>query len=387
MTRITAIARDPHCVFACWEYTNENLEEARRKIESPDAGCVLRVYDTTYRLFDGMNAHGFFDVPVARATNRYYLHMNRPATTFVIDIGVKNHQGRFATIARSGPAETPRDSSSGDHRVDWKSVPPPEKFRIYQHRYVPRPGGPPPPEPPPRPQGAPPAFSPEQIRELLGREGWSEEHWTEPAPDGNMVRWIRWSGPIRTEMTIAFPGKTYEKIEIEFQSEPWIVRQEKGERRVFGPWNVSFYAWETRTGKQLLQRWTMHSSWVTEERSIRTEIPVLVYRLLGGVRTRYIPEGSEGRLLREAWSSEILLGGASELRWLGGSELLLAGSSETLFLAASEWMAQGSSEWFAETSSFTLGGSERWREFQGGSERWSDYPSGSPLFPPGGEKP
>src|SRR5439155_16911240 len=152
-----------------------------------------------------------------------------------------------------------------------------------------------------------------------------------------MVRWIRWSGPIRTEMTIAFPGKTYEKIEIEFQSEPWIVRQEKGERRVFGPWNVSFYAWETRTGKQLLQRWTMHSSWVTEERSIRTEIPVLVYRLLGGVRTRYIPEGSEVRVLRGAWSSGILLGGASELRWLGGSELLLAGASETLFLVSSEW--------------------------------------------------
>jgi len=377
-TRITAIVRDPHCVFAYWEFPNEALDEARRKIQSPTAGPVLRVYDTTYKLFDGTNANGYFDVGVDRATNRYYLNLNRPATTFVIDLGIKDHEGRFATLARSGAAETPRDSTSGDHRVDWMTVPSPERFRNYQHRYVPRPGGPPPPPPPAQgPQGGS-TFSPEYVRELLGREGWTEEHWTEAAPDGNSVRWIRWSGPIRTEMVLAFPGRTFERLEIEFQSEPWIVRQEKGERRVFGPWHVAIYAWETRVGRQLLQRWTLHSSWVTEERSIRTELPVVVFRMLGGMKTRTIVEGSETRLAREGWSSEMLLGGASELRWLGGSELRMAGASETMFLAASEWMAQGSSEWFAEASSFSLGG---------GSERWSDYPSGSPLFPPGAEKP
>jgi len=223
---------------------------------------------------------------------------------------------------------------------------------------------------------------------MLGREGWVEELWTETAPDGNSVRWIRWSGPIRIETSVAFPGKTFEKFEIEFQSEPWIVKQEKGERRVFGPWNVAVHAWEKRSGRRLLQRWTMHSSWVTEERSVRIELPVVVYRILGGMKVRYVAGGSEGRLARESWSSEAMLGGASELRWLGGSELRMAGSSETLFQAASEWMALGASEWLAEASSFTLGGgSERGRDFQGGSERWSDYPSGSPLFPPGGEKP
>src|SRR5205814_1344156 len=143
----------------------------------------------------------------------------------------------------------------------------------------------------------------------------------ESAPDGNTVRWIRWSGPVRSEMTLMFPGRTFEKIEVEFKSEPWVVRQEKGERRVFGPWQVAIYAWETRVGKRLLQRWTMHSSWVTEERSIRIELPVVVFRLVGGLRTRFVAEGSEGRLAREAWSSEVLMGGSSELRMLGGSEL------------------------------------------------------------------
>ena len=387
-TRITAIARDPHCVFAYWEYPDSALEEARKKIDSPHAGPVLRVYDTTYLLFDGTNAHGYFDVPVDRSSNRYYLHLNRPATTFILDLAVKDHEGRFATIARSGPAEAPRDSYSGDGRVDWMTIPPRERYRPYQHRYTPKPGGPPPPQPAWGPPGAP-QFSPDQVRELLGREGWTEEHWTETVPDGNGVRCIRWTGPVRVETTVSFPGKTFEKFEIEFKSEPWIVKQEKGERRVFGPWNVTVHGWEIKTGRQLLQRWTMHSSWVTEETSIRTELPFVVYKILGGTRVRYIPEGSEGRLQRESWSSEAMLGGASEMQWLGGSELRMAGASELMFLAASEWMTQGASEWFAQMSSDTLarGGSERWHDYQGGSERWSDYPSGSPLFPPGGEKP
>lgn len=375
-TRITAIARDPHCIFAYWEFPDEALERARKSISCPDAPCALRVYETTFRLFDGTNAHGYFDVGVDRSTNRYYFHLGRPCTTFIIDVGVRGPDGRFATIARSGAVETPRDSISGDARTDWMTVPPPEQFRRYEHRFVPKPGGPPPPPAEPGASGNA-SFEPEWIREFLAREGWSEERWTESAPDGNIVRWIRWSGPIRSEMVFGFPGKTFEKIEVEFQSEPWIVRKEKGERRVFGPWNVAMYAWETRTGRQLLRRWTMHSSWVTEERSIRTELPMLVYRVIGGTRTTYVPQGSEGRLSRESWSSEIRMGGSSEWRWLGGSELRLAGASELMFLAASEWIAGGASEMFAESSRF----------LHGGSERWGDVPSGRPLFPPGAEKP
>lgn len=382
-TRITAIPRDPSCVFAYWEFPDQALEEARRKVDSTDAGIVLRVYDTTYKMFDGTNANGHFDVPVDRSTNRYYLHMNRPATTFTLDVGVKN-EWRFATIARSGPAATPRNSPSGDGRADWMTVPPKESFRPYRHRFTPKPGGPPPPPPPPSAPGVP-SITPEFVREILGRDGWVEAEWTERAPDGNLVRCIRWTGPVRKEMNLFFPGQSFERIEVEFRSEPWIVKIEKGERRHFGPWNVAVYGWETRTGKQLIQRWTMHSTWVTEERSIRTELPVMVYRLFMGTKTRVLVEGSETRLARESWSSELLLGGASEMRWLAGSELRLAGSSETMFLAASEWMALGASEWMAEVSSFSLGGSER--AALGASERWADYPSGSPLFPPGGEKP
>jgi hypothetical protein len=389
-TRITAIARDPYTVFAYWEFPDEALTAVRKKDPVRNGGIVLRVYDTTFRMFDGTNAHAYFDVPVDRTTNRYYLHLNRPATTFTLDVGLKNGGGRFATIARSGPAETPRDSISGDSRVDWKTVASPETFRPYHHRFKPHAGGPPPAPPPaapaePVPQPEPdlsrdpaPPAPPEAIRQALVREGWKEEHWSEPTPEGNDVRWVRWTGPLPVEATSAVTGNTFEKIEVEFRSDPWIVREEKGERRVFGPWNVAVHGWEKKTGRQTLQRWTVHSSWATEEKSVRTEIPVMVYRLASVIRTRDLGGGSERRLARESWSSETVLGGASESRRRSGSEIRLAGSSDLLFLAASEWMARGASEWMAEAARSARGGA---------SERWADYKSGRPLFPPGGEKP
>jgi hypothetical protein len=376
-TRITAIPRDPYTVFAYWEFPDEALAAARRKISARDAGIVLRVYDTTYRMFDGTNAHAWFDIPVDRSTNRYYLHLNRPATTFTLDIGLKGSDGRFAAIARSGPAETPRDSMSGDSRVEWKTVPSSESFRPYLHRFKPHPGGAPPPAAPVEPLPMPtpdlsrdpaPPPAPEAAREALSREGWKEEHWSEPATDGNNVRWVRWSGP----------AEGNERIEVEFRSDPWIVRQENGERRVFGPWNIAVHGGDRKTRKHVLHRWTVHSAWNTEEASIRSEIPVMIYRLVAGTRTRALGGGSERRLARESWSSEAMLGGASERRRRSGSEMRLAGASELLSLAGSEWMAQGASEWMAEAARSARGGA---------SERWADYKSGRPLFPPGGEKP
>ena len=378
-TRITAIPRDPYTVFAYWEFPDEAVAAVRKKIPARDAWIVLRVYDTTFRMFDGTNAHAWFDIPVDRSTTQYYLHLNRPATTFTLDIGLKGSDGRFAPIARSGPAETPRDSVSGDSRVDWKTVSSPETFRPYRHRFKRPSGSPPPSAPPPAPaepvpmplpdlsrETAPPP-APEVVREALSREGWKEEHWSEPARDGNDVRWVRWSGP-------PVEGKPFEKIEVEFRSDPWVV----GERRVFGPWNVAVHGWEKKSGRQLLRQWTVHSSWVSEEQSVRSEIPVMIYRLVAGTKTRALGGGSERRLASESWSSEAMLGGASERRRRSGSETRLAGASELLYLAGSEWMTQGASEWMAEAARCARGGA---------SERWADYKSGRPLFPPGGEKP
>src|SRR3990167_3935477 len=116
--RVTALARDPHWIFVSWELTDQALERARAEVGAADAECVLRVYDTTWRLFDGTNANWYFDVPVHRPANNHYVCVQRLASVFHVDIGVRSHEGSFATIARSAPVETPRNSISPDTGVE-----------------------------------------------------------------------------------------------------------------------------------------------------------------------------------------------------------------------------------------------------------------------------
>ena len=58
--RLTAIAVDPDRLFIYWEVRDESIDAARERLgpAGARAALVLRVYDTSGRIFDGENAHG-----------------------------------------------------------------------------------------------------------------------------------------------------------------------------------------------------------------------------------------------------------------------------------------------------------------------------------------
>ncbi|MBI3630408.1 MAG: DUF4912 domain-containing protein [Candidatus Rokubacteria bacterium] len=319
--RVTAMARDPHWLFVYWEVTDEALATAHGAVGSPGAPCVLRVYDTTYRLFDGTNANSFFDVPVQRPANNHYVRVDRPGSTFHVDIGVKDAGGAFATIARSGPVETPRNAISSDTRVEWMTVtaagplPPP-----YRHRFEPRPAS-----------GArvEPARLPEveRIAQSLAGEGWERAEWVEADMHGRTVRWMHWTEPLR-------------RVEIERR----VTRTEWGERVTLGPWRVTIYGPGPDGSRRAIDRWAVQYAWLTERGGTRVETLAIVQRILQGYRAGVARGGSEARLMGESWASEALQGGASEWRWLGASEVRLAGASEVLAVGASERRYLGASE-------------------------------------------
>lgn len=86
--RITVLAVDPYWMFVYWEVTDGALDQARRRAGAAAGDCLLRVHDTTHRLFDGTNAHWHTDVPVYRPANSHYVAIARPGSTFHVDIGV-----------------------------------------------------------------------------------------------------------------------------------------------------------------------------------------------------------------------------------------------------------------------------------------------------------
>jgi hypothetical protein len=363
--RITAMARDPHWLFAYWEITDEGISAARSKIGDSGAGFALRVYDTTHRLFDGLNPNSYFDVGVDRGTNQYYLRVGRPAAVFHLDIGVRSADGAFAPIARSGPVEMPRDSVSSNTRTEWSTILRSGGGYGYRHRYAPKPGVP----------SAAPALADaggaaplEEVFQSLTEEGWTRSEWVETLMEGRAVRWIRWTGPFLPDWFPLVPAGTYRHVEVLFQGERRVVRIGEGERFVYGPWRMVLEAVGPRGERRTIHQWMLRHRWTTEEGSARIETPAILTRILGGTRVVMEQSGSELRMRREAWGSESLQGGASEWRWVGASEIHLGGASETLFGGATETLFIGASE------RVVLGGSEGlWKQgsselYGGGSE-------------------
>ncbi len=334
--RITAMARDPHWIFAYWEIRDEAIAEARARLGDPAAGCAIRVYDTTWRQFDGLNPNEFWNVPIGREERGRHLRVGRPGAVFHVDVGVLGAAGGFAPIARSGAVEMPRDSVSPDGRVEWSTVLRSAPVPSYRHRFAAPAGAPPP------PAGVPAEL--DDVFRQFAVEGWSRTEWTETRMDGRVVRWIRWSGPRPAELLSGLPAGAWSRVEILLGAEGRSVRTANEERFVFGPWIVRLEALGPGGERREIERWTVRRQTVIAGGGGRVETSAILLRILGGSRTVVERSGSEERLASAVWGSEEVLRGASEWHWGGATESILSGASETLRAGATEALFGGASE-------------------------------------------
>jgi hypothetical protein len=93
------------------ELTDGAIAGARSRLGAAGqwAWYVIRCYDTTERVFDGSNAHSYFDVAIERSTRSWYLTLQQPGRTFVFELGLKSHEGYFQCVARSNALFLPSD--------------------------------------------------------------------------------------------------------------------------------------------------------------------------------------------------------------------------------------------------------------------------------------
>jgi hypothetical protein len=189
--RITALVRSPDSLYVYWEITDDAIARARKRLgPAGDHGWFnLRLYDTTAREFDGINAHSYFDVTVDRETRDYFFDLRQPTASFHVEVGIKSHEGYFQPIARSGRADFPRKEPSQDRSLEWLSVTsePHPSAKPYRSKFNP------PPAPPPGASPAPtqPRSEPSGGTATLHQH--SEERtftWAHPAHVE-----LRWEGP------------------------------------------------------------------------------------------------------------------------------------------------------------------------------------------------
>jgi hypothetical protein len=359
--RVTAMAVDPVRLFVYWEVTDGAMAAARKQLGSggPGAWLNLRVYDISGRLFDGTNAHSYFDEGVGRDVRQWFFEIGKPTSTTCVEIGMKSSEGYFVKIARSGRVDFARDQAQGAGPVEWLTV-----RSATGWAGEPVVGG------APRPDGYGGA--------LGGTSGQDWQGWTEgsgfPVPGvggrgESGVEWketttehIRhefghheWEGPVyRTEWQsgpFSYPVDVPSMLELHESGEV-SMRTEDGVVHVnYGPWQVVIKGLGARAERRVLATWEYRRS---------VEVP-------GGYERDETVVGSWEPIA--AGSSALRLVGASERRWAGASELVGRGGSEVWLMGASERMFRGATErmFRGATERMFRGASERL--LRGASER------------------
>ncbi|MDP2895001.1 MAG: DUF4912 domain-containing protein [bacterium] len=112
---------EPHTLLAFWEIDEMDLERAQRELSTRNE-LVLRVYDVTHIIFDGGNAHSYFDVVVEGKAHNWYIHAGADGRSLIADIGLRGEDGRYVALARSNCVQMPRDRAPLDGEMKWMFV-------------------------------------------------------------------------------------------------------------------------------------------------------------------------------------------------------------------------------------------------------------------------
>jgi hypothetical protein len=361
--RMTGMAVDPERLFVYWEVTDDAIERARAGLGTSGKGAwlSLRVYDTTDRIFDGTNAHSYFDHKVERTDRHWFFQVGKPSSSAFVDIGLKSGEGYFVKIARSGRVEFPRREPTAWGEPEWLSVR--SLLGSIEHagrgphvrRQAP---GMAPPQPAAMPGQGPRrhvALLPWEETVTVGEGGHKEViEWEEHLSDGTTEfhRETTWESPVMVSAweagPFSFPVSAPEPVREDFVGPARVYRIDGRTHVVHGPWQVVIKGIGAHQGRSVVARWEIYRSWIGEERA----------------------EVASGQMKEIAMpgSSEKVLVGASEKRWRYASESRLGGASEVFFLGASEYRARGASErFFMGASQYKMRGASE-RQYLGGSE-------------------
>jgi hypothetical protein len=123
-TRITLIVKDPFWIYAYWEIAERSIEDVRGKLGGnlDDTKFIVRMYDVTYKDFNGFNANHWFDIEISRYSNNWYINLWDDNVSYCGEIGILHNSGRFFPMARSNFVHTPRSSSSDRFEEIWMDL-------------------------------------------------------------------------------------------------------------------------------------------------------------------------------------------------------------------------------------------------------------------------
>jgi hypothetical protein len=108
-SRVVLLPVEPYLIHAYWDVTHNDIEKAKQRLgdDYRKSQAILRFYDVTNIIYDGTNAHGFFDVDIDLQSQNWYVDLWSPDKSYFVDLGFKTRDGFFLPVARSSVAKTP----------------------------------------------------------------------------------------------------------------------------------------------------------------------------------------------------------------------------------------------------------------------------------------
>ncbi len=120
--RIVLMVKDPWWLYAYWEIQPSHERQVRSQLAPEDMSglsSVLRVYDVTGREFPTQAANARFDISLSGLATNWYIHVDAPDRSFVVELGLLTKHGRFLLLARSNRVTTPRYGPSDVVDEEW----------------------------------------------------------------------------------------------------------------------------------------------------------------------------------------------------------------------------------------------------------------------------
>jgi hypothetical protein len=108
-SQVVLLPVKPYLIYVYWDVTSNDIEKAKQRLGGNygHSKAVLRFYDVTDIIYDGTNAHDFFDVEIDLQSRDWYVDIWSPDKSYFVDLGFKTGDGFFLSLARSGVARTP----------------------------------------------------------------------------------------------------------------------------------------------------------------------------------------------------------------------------------------------------------------------------------------
>jgi len=111
--KLFLVARDPHILFAYWDLSPVQYQEAARAAH--DGKVFLEVY---------VPGEGRVQqIHIWDSHKNWYLQVNRPDTAFIAQLGYYRPDGSFEVLARSAEVKTPRDTLSPNTDAKFVTIP------------------------------------------------------------------------------------------------------------------------------------------------------------------------------------------------------------------------------------------------------------------------